>query len=224
MKTIINWVQDNKWGILIGILLLIVFWIGRCSRTPTEDPQIDQLYQANQRLQKAFNDSQIKVADLENDIENRNDSIIVLQTQNQEQESEKLQLEKRYLKQVNQLKNLTKAQVDSLFLSRYPGLEEDQIKKIIAQELVEGDKNRELVQIQKRQLLIKDQVIDQKDQIISRMEEIQTELENQLSLKQEEIGNLEEVIDLKDKKIKAVKWQRNGVTGIALVVITLLLI
>ena len=219
-----DWVIKNKWY-LVGLLLIAgVFFLGRWCAPDPEDPLVEQLQQANVKLEEQVKESDLRVDSIQLIVKEIQKHNVQLSGENEAKDRLVSSTVYKYESRIKEIKKLTEEEIDSSFVARYPGIEEPEIKKIVLSELIEGDQNREIVQIQKQQLHIKDQIISNKDEIIASLNKVITEKDLQLELRDGEITNLNASLDLKDKKIKKAKWERNGVAGIAITIIALLLL
>ncbi len=219
-----KWLNKNKISIVIGIMFLAVMLLGRWCAPDREDPQIDMLQQANVELQAKVHRSDVRVDSIYKVLDSVKDSVRFLERENTVQTERIRSTVRDYERKIVKIKELTVEQVDSAFVARYPGLEESEMKKFVIEELVEGDKNREIVFLQRRKLNTQSNLILIKDDVISSLESIIKEKNFQLKLKQGEVDNLNKEIKLKDKKLRKAKWERNGIVGIAGVLLLIIVV
>jgi len=210
-----EWLLKHKWYIFGLVLVASVFLMGRWCAPNPEDPRIDSLEQTNNQLENALNRSDLRLDSMEVVVSYAKDSVRLIEQENTLKNRKISSIINQYEKKIHEISQYTPEQVDSFFVIRYPGVEGHFLDIEITEDLLERDKFEKIVTIQKQQLEIKDRVIDKQNEIIVSMELIKTELKDQLKIKSEQISNLEGIVELERKKVRKVKWQRNGITSLA---------
>ena len=210
-----KWLKEHRWYIFGLVLVAAVFLMGRWCAPDPENPLIDSLEQTNNQLEDELNRSSLRIDSMEVVVLHAMDSVRLIEQENIAKDRKISSTIKQYERKIREISQYTPDQVDSFFVTRYPGSEGHALDIEITEDLLERDKFEEIVTIQKQQLDIKDRVINKQKGIIVSMELIHVELKSQLGIKDKQISNLEEIIKLERKKTRKAKWQRSGITGLA---------